>query len=144
VFFLDDPDPFVQSEVRKRLFELGEQAVPLLDQHKSEVADAQDRDVINEIIRWITYSSVEEDFTDVLSGGLNTLKQLEEAVFILARFDNPTLRIREYQQKLDQFAEMIEPDIRYALFQTQKMHQLLDLVFTGLEFRGSTQDYYHP
>jgi len=144
VFLLDDPDPFVQSEVRNRLFELGEQAVPLLDQHKSEIANSQDQDLINEVIRWITYSSVEEDFTETLAGGLTTLKQLEEAVFILARFDNPTLRIKEYQNKLDQFADMIEPDIRYALAETQKMHKLLDLVFTDLEFKGSTQDYYHP
>lgn len=144
VYLLDDPDPYVQSEVRNRLFELGEQAVPLLDQHKSEVNDEQDRALINEIIQWITYRSVEEDFTDVLAGGLNNLEELEKAVLILARFDNPTLRVKEYHQKLDRFADMVAADTRYALSETQKMHKVLDLIFTDLEFSGSTTDYYNP
>lgn len=144
VYLLDDPDPYVQSEVRNRLFELGETAVPLLDEHKNAIADQEERTLINEIIQWITYSSVEEDFLDVLAGGLDTLEQLEEAIFILARFDNPTLRTREYQQKLDQFARMIADDVRYSLSDVQKMHKVLDLVFTDLEFSGSTTEYYSP
>lgn len=144
VYLLDDPDPYVKTEVRNRLFELGETAVPLLDEHKNEVSDQEERSLINEIIQWITYSSVEEDFTDVLAGGLGTLEQLERAVFILARFDNPTLRAREYQQKLDRFALRIADDVRYSLSEIQKMHKVLDLVFTDLEFSGSTTDYYSP
>lgn len=144
VYLLDDPDPYVKSEVRNRLFELGETAVPLLDEHKNKINDQEERSLINEIIQWITYSSVEEDFMDVLAGGLDSLEQLEKAVFILARFDNPTLRIREYQQKLDRFANMVADDVRYSLSEVQKMHKVLDLVFTDLEFSGSTTDYYSP
>jgi regulator of sirC expression with transglutaminase-like and TPR domain len=144
VYLLDDPDPYVKSEVRNRLFELGENAVPLLDQQKSQIKDEEARDLISEIIHWITYSSVEEDFLDVLEGGLTNLKQLEDAVFILSRFDNPTLRESEYKQKLDQFAEMIEDEVRYSLDESQKMHKVLDFVFNELGFSGSTTDYYDP
>lgn len=144
IYLLDDPDPFVQSEVKNRLFELGENAVPLLDQHKSETADQQERALITEIIQWITYSSVEEDFLEVLENGLDNLAQLERAVFILARFDNPTLRIREYQKKLDRFAHQIATDVRYSLSESQKMHKVLDLVFAELQFKGCTTDYYSP
>lgn len=144
VYLLDDPDPYVQSEVRNRLFELGEHAVPLLDQQRSQMKDEEARELINEIIQWITYSSVEEDFLDVLEGGLTNLKQLEDAVFILSRFDNPTLRESEYKQKLDRFAEMIESEVQYSLNQTQKMHKVLDFVFSELGFSGSSDDYYNP
>lgn len=144
VYLLDDPDPYVQSEVKNRLFELGENAVPLLDQQKSEIKDEESRELISEIIHWITYSSVEEDFLDVLEGGLRNLKQLEDAVFILSRFDNPTLRESEYKQKLDRFAEMISDEVRYSLDQSEKMHKVLDFVFNELGFRGSTSDYYNP
>lgn len=144
VYLLSDPDPYIQSEVRNRLFELGENAVPLLDQHKSESTDKEERELIGEIIQWITYSSVEEDFLDVLENGLNNLEQLEKAVFTLARFDNPTLRAKEYRQKLDQFAERVATDVQYSLSETQKMHKVLDLVFADLEFSGSTTDYYSP
>lgn len=144
VYLLDDPDPYVKSEVRNRLFELGETAVPLLDEHKNKVTDQEERSLINEIIQWITYSSVEEDFMDVLAGGLDSLGQLEKAVFILARFNNPTLRVKEYQKKLDRFAQRVADDVRYSLSEVQKMHKVLDLVFTDLEFSGSTTDYYSP
>ncbi len=144
VYLLDDPDPYVQSQVRIRLFELGEHAVPLLDQQKSETKDEEARELISEIIQWITFSSVEEDFLDVLEGGLKNLKQLEDAVFILSRFDNPTLREAEYKQKLDRFAEMISDEVRYSLNESQKMHKVLNFVFSELGFSGSSSDYYNP
>lgn len=144
VSLLDDPDPYVQSQVKSRLFELGESAVPLLDQQKSQTKNEDERELISEIIEWITFSSVEEDFLDVLEGGLKNLKQLEDAVFILSRFDNPTLRESEYKQKLDRFAEMIEDEVRYSLDSSQKMHKVLDFVFNELEFKGCTTDYYNP
>ena len=144
VYLLDDPDPYIKSEVKNRLFELGESAVPLLDQQKSRTTDEEERELIGEIIQWITYSSVEEDFLDVLEGGLKNLSELEDAVFILSRFDNPTLRESEYKKKLDRFAEMIGDEVRYALDDSQKMHAVLDFVFSELGFKGSSSDYYNP
>lgn len=144
VYLLEDPDPSVQSAVKNRLFELGERAVPLLDQEKSETTNEESRELINEIIQWITYSSVEEDFLDALEGGLKNVEQLENAIFILSRFENPTLREGEYKQKLDRFASMISDEVRYSLDDTEKMHKLLDFVFDELGFTGSTKDYYNP
>lgn len=144
VYLLDDPDPFIQSQVRHRLFELGETAVPLLDQQKSRADSEEARDLINNVIQLITFGSVEEVFLDILQGGLNNMKQLEDAVFLLSRFDNPTMRASEYKQKLDRFAEMVADEVRYSLSQTQKMHHVLDFVFNELGFSGSTTDYYDP
>lgn len=144
VYLLDDPDPYIKSQVKGRLYELGEQAVPLLDQQKSQTKDKDERELINEIIQWITYGSLEEDFLDVLDNGVSNLKQLEKAVFILARFENPTLREGEYKRKLDRFADMVRDDLRYQLDDSRKMHLLLDFVFDELNFTGSTVDYYNP
>ncbi|MDZ7772606.1 MAG: transglutaminase-like domain-containing protein [Balneolaceae bacterium] len=144
VSLLEDPDPYVQSEVRSRLFELGEQAVPLLDQQKNEVRDPSEKEHINEIIRWITFGSLEEDFVELLQLGIDSPSRLEDAAFTLCRFHNPTLREREYVKKLDRFADLVENRIRYSLSETQKMHKLLDFVFDDLGFQGSTDDYYHP
>lgn len=144
VSLLDDPDPYVQSEVKNRLFELGEQAVPLLDQRKSEARDESEKELINEVIRWITYGSLEEDFLEILQKGINRPEQLEEAVLTLCRFNYPTLREKEYEKKLDRFAGMVENRIRYSLSESQKMHKLLNFVFEELKFTGSNEDYYHP
>lgn len=144
IYLLDDPDPFVKTNVKNRLYELGEQAVPLLDQQKSQSKSEDERELINDIIQWITFGSLEEDFMDVLENGITNLQQLEEAVFILARFENPTLREGEYKRKLDRFASMVRDDLRYQLEDGKKMHLLLDFVFDELNFRGSTTDYYNP
>lgn len=140
---LDDPDPYVQDAVRRRLYELGESAVPLLDQQRSSVRDEEERQLINDIIREITYGSVKEDFVDILDGGLRNLKQLEKAVFVLSRFENPTLRIREYERKLDRFADVVRDDIRFEPDENKQMHILLNYVFEELGFSGGTTDYYH-
>ncbi len=144
VYLLDDPDPYVKSQVKNRLFELGEKAVPLLDQHKSEADNDTEKELINEIIQYITYGNLEEDFVDVLDEGINNLKQLEKAVFILSRFDNPTLREGDYKRKLDRFAEMVTDKIQYEPDETRQIHILMDFVFEELNFTGSTIDYYNP
>lgn len=144
IYLLDDPDPFVKSRVKSRLFELGEQAVPVLDQQKSIASSEDERDLINEIIRWITYGSLEEDLLDVLDGGLQSMKQLEDAIFVLARMENPTLRTGEYKRKIDRFATMVDDDLRYELDDSKKMHILLDFVFRELNFSGNQKNYYSP
>lgn len=144
VNLLDDPDPFVHSQVRNRLFELGEQAVPLLDQQKSQTKDDSERELINEIIQYITYGNLEEDFLDVLGEGIGDLEQLEKAVFILSRFDNPTLREGEYRKKLDRFAGMVANRIQYEPDESRRMRMLMEFVFDELNFSGSTVDYYNP
>lgn len=144
VSLLDDPDPYIQAQVKNRLFELGEQAVPLLDQHKSESRNEVEREQINDIIQHITYGDLEEDFMEVLEDGIKNLKKLEDAVFILSRFDNPTIREGEYKKKLDRFADMIADEIRYRPDESGKMNILLSFIFDGLKFTGSTVDYYNP
>lgn len=143
VSLLDDPDPYVHGAVKRRLFELGERAVPLLDQEKNNVSNDEERALITDIIRHITYGSIEEDFIDVLENGLNTLEHLEDAIFILSRFENPTLRALEYKRKLDHFAETIHDEIRYQPVQSKQMRLLLNFIFNELGFSGGTTDYYN-
>jgi len=144
VYLMEDPDPVVKNTVRDRLLELGEQAVPLLDEQKKDTADDEARELIHEIIQWITYGSLEKDFIDVLEHGISGLKNLEKAVFILSRLENPTFRQREYEKKLDRFSDMIKDDLYYQLDDSKKMHILLDFVFEELNFSGSSTDYYSP
>ena len=144
VYLLEDPDPNIKAQVKNRLFELGEKAVPLLDQQKSESKNDSEKQLINEIIQLITYGNLEEDFLEVLDEGVRSLKQLEDAVFILSRLDNPTLREEEYKRKLDHFANMVAGKIQYEPNETRRMHILLDFVFEELNFTGSTVDYYNP
>jgi regulator of sirC expression with transglutaminase-like and TPR domain len=144
LFLMDDPDPFVQESVQNRLQELGEQAVPLLDQYKSTVKGADAKDKVNEVIHKLTFSTLESDFIEVLEGGLKTRKSLEVAILTIARFGNPTLRISEYQKKLDHFVQMVEPQVKYKLDEKRKMKRLLNFIFEDLNFHGDAEDYHAP
>lgn len=141
---MDDPDPFIQESVQSRFSELGENAVPLLDEYRLELSDLEERRRVGDIIHKLTYTTLRDDFLEVLEKGVNNRKGLEKAVFTMARFGNPTLRIKDYQRKLDHFAEMVEPTIRYRLDERRKMRQLIKFVFEDLNFSGDTEDYHNP
>lgn len=144
LFLMDDPDPFVQQSVENRLQELGENAVPLLDEYRTEINSEDAKNKVNEVIHKLTFETLEQDFIEVLEGGLKTRRSLEKAVFTLARFGNPTLRISEYQAKLDHFADIVEPQIKYKLDEKRKMKRLLKFIFEDLNFRGDAEDYHAP
>ncbi|MEX0661664.1 MAG: transglutaminase-like domain-containing protein [Balneolaceae bacterium] len=142
IFLLEDPDPNVQIGVKNRFQELGEQAVPLLDQYRSESIHDSERKTINEIIYNITYGSLLEDFTDLVELGINDRRQLEKAILLLARFGNPTLRTLEYSKKLDKIAQQIGSDIAYTPSLSEKMHIMLQFIFRDLRFRGDSKNYH--
>ena len=43
MFLLEDPDPFVQEQVQLRFMELGDRAVPLLDQIRVQTKDKEEK-----------------------------------------------------------------------------------------------------
>lgn len=142
IFLLEDPDPNVQIGVKNRFQELGEQAVPLLDQYRNESIHDSERKTINEIIYNITYGSLLEDFSELVELGINDRRQLEKAILLLARFGNPTLRTLEYSKKLDKIAQQIGSDIAYTPSLSEKMHIMLQFIFRDLRFRGDSKNYH--
>lgn len=144
LLLMDDPDPFIQESVQNRFKELGENAVPLLDEFRVETSNKDDKKRVSQIIHQITFPVLKADFQEMLDRGIRNRKDLEYAVLTLSRFGNPTLRIEEYQKKLDHFAEMVEPTIRYRLDERRKMKQLIKFVFEDLNFKGDTDDYHNP
>ena len=144
IYLLDDPDPEVQTGVQKRFKEIGEHAVPLLDQYRSETVRNSEKESISEIIYQITFNNVLDEFSDILEQGVSNRRQLEYALLTLSKFGNPTLRIQEYQKKLDKLSSQIGSEIAYTPSVTEKMQILLQYVFRELRFRGDSSDYHHP
>ncbi|MEX2601789.1 MAG: transglutaminase-like domain-containing protein [Balneolaceae bacterium] len=144
LYLLDDPDPEVQTGVHNRFRELGENAVPLLDQFRAEADDAGERDLIHDIIHSITFGSLYEEFSELLGSGIENRRQLERAVLLLGRFGNPTLREKEYTDQLDLFARRIYGEIVSLPEESQKMHTLLRYLFRELRFTGDEKNYHHP
>lgn len=141
---MDDPDPFVQESVNKRFVELGENVVPLLDEYRIDLKQGEEKVKINELIHTLTFEGLHSDFTDALELGIKNRKDLESIIFILSRFRNPTIDTKHYKHKLDHFAEMVAPSIRYKLDEQKKAKQLFKFVFEDLNFSGDQRDYHNP
>lgn len=144
IYLLEDPDPEVQTGVQRRFSELGEQAVPLLDQYRSESINDSERETINNIIYNITIGSLYEEFSLLSEQGIDNPRQLERAILLLCRFGNPTMRTEDYVRKLDQIARQISSDIAYTPSVQEKMQILLQFIFRELRFRGDSKDYHNP
>lgn len=144
IYLLEDPDPQVQVGVRRRFEELGETAVPLLDQFRTESVKDSEKETINEIIYNITFETILEEFAQLTEQGIQNRHQLEEALLLLSKFGNPTLRTGEYRKKLDKFSAHIGSDIAYTPSIQEKMQIMLQFVFRELRFRGDSSDYHNP
>lgn len=144
LYLMDDPDPVVQTGVQERFRQLGEDAVPLLDQFRISSSDTEEKDTINEIIHSLTIGTLHEDFSLLLDEGLDSSRQLEKAVLLLSRFGNPTLRTEEYKRKMDAFARQVYSDIAYEPNEVKKMRILTRFIFNDLGFRGDDKDYHNP
>lgn len=142
LFLLDDPDPFIQKSVEGRLHELGEKVVPMLDQHKDVLEDDEDVERLNRIIRTITFDNLQQDFLDYLTEGVDDMRRLEEVIWMLVRFHEPTFRAKPYKEKLDRLARSISEDITYSLDDRKKMRLLIDYVFNEMQYRGDVQNYH--
>ncbi|MEQ9309287.1 MAG: transglutaminase-like domain-containing protein [Balneolaceae bacterium] len=144
LLLMDDPDPFIQESVQSRFNELGENAVPILDEYRLEIKSTEEKQRVSDLIHHLTFETLRTDFHELLELGVKNRVSLEKAAFTLARFGNATLREREYSKKLDHFAEMVEPTIRYRLDERRKMKQLIKFVFEDLNFSGDINDYHNP
>ncbi len=144
MFLLEDPDPFVQEQVQLRFKELGDSAVPLLDQIRVQTKDKEEKKRAKDVLHKLTFSTLKGDFAELLLEGVGNRAQLERAVITLARFGHPTLQESEYVKTLDHFADMIRPNLRYKRSEREKMRFLMKFIFEDLNFRGDNKDYHNP
>ena len=144
MLLLGDPDPFVQEQVQLRFMELGNRAIPMLDQIRVETKNKEEKKRAKDVLYKLTFTSLKEDFAELLLEGVGNRAQLERAVITLARFGNPTLRESEYVKKLDYFADMIRSSLRYNRSEREEMQTFMKFIFEDLNFRGDNKDYHNP
>ena len=144
MLLLGDPDPFVQEQVQLRFMELGNRAIPILDQIRVETKNKEEKKRAKDVLYKLTFTSLKEDFAELLLEGVGNRAQLERAVITLARFGNPTLRESEYVKKIDYFADMIRSSLRYNRSEREEMQTFMKFIFEDLNFRGDNKDYHNP
>ncbi|MCH8566924.1 MAG: transglutaminase-like domain-containing protein [Balneolales bacterium] len=144
IYLLEDPDDFIQEQVIQRLTQIGESAVPLLDQKRVTVRDADTRLIFDNLIHTITYHSFQQDVALIANDGIYTIEDLEDAVFLFSRFDNPTIRMQPFSVLLDQMADEIALKLRKAETDRKKMQIFLQYLYSQKQFEGCQNEYLHP
>jgi regulator of sirC expression with transglutaminase-like and TPR domain len=141
---MDDPDPEVQTAVARRFLDLGEDAVPLLDEFQVAEKNGDIKKQLNAIIHALTLRSLEQEYLNYLECGVETLEDLEHGLFLLARFGNPTLRTDLYRNRLDAMADDLRERIDFASDPLEQMFLLLEYLFKEEGFKGNETEYFDP
>lgn len=144
VFLLDDPEPFVRTNVVNRLNEIGESAVPLLDQARSSTVDKTHKALITDIIRDITFDSFQQEVLELAEDGIMNMQDLEDAIFLFSKFDDPTIRTRPYVQHLDSLADEAYIKVHRADSDRKKMLMLIQQIYSKHQYEGCHDDYLNP
>jgi len=137
-----DPDPRIRHAVTSRLMEWGQAAVPLIDQARSRTKASDEKQKLEKILFELTYPLLLDEFSEVVHLGIHEISQLERAILLLSRLDQPTFRTKWISTKLDEMADEIEPAILSAESSKTKMEVLLRYVFEELNFKGDRQEYH--
>lgn len=144
IYLLEDPDEFVRDSVMDRFTELGEATVPLIDEFRAGTREESLRQTLDEIILKLTFPSLEQDFLNFAEGGIMSMQELEAAVLMLVRIDNPTFREELYIRQLNRMALEIEGEINYTLQPLKQVRILMDHIFDHHGFSPAREDYFVP
>lgn len=135
VYLLDDPDEFVRSSVLDRFKSLNQNAIPVIDEVRVGTKDPVKRKVLDDTILNLTLPSIQLEYQDILEGGVTSMEDLEKAILLLCRIENPTIREEIYIRKLNFMASEIHAEIIYTLQPVKQMELLLYHVFHTHGFR---------
>jgi regulator of sirC expression with transglutaminase-like and TPR domain len=139
---LDDDSPVIQKMVRDFLLDHSLDIVLYGFLQKQEANDHQ-HVLLDDILSEIRFDLVKKAYLQLISYQLEDIA-LEQAVLILAYWNNPRVNIEQVSRQIDQLAE----DIRFKLPQSGHPLVFVDhlsyYLFKKFGFRGNSEDYYHP
>ena len=138
---LDDRDEFVLSRVRKRLIELGGDAVPFLE-FASRGEDPVLRTRIREILKKIAPQQLGERFLELSHTSEDI--DLEKGVGLLIQYGHPQADLKRVGQVLDELAHELEPLINREAAPEQVVDQLTTFLFQNKKFSGNKNNYFDP
>jgi regulator of sirC expression with transglutaminase-like and TPR domain len=144
LYLLDDPDEFVRSSVMDRFASMTQHQIPLLDEFRAKSKDETAKKILDETILKLTFPSVEQEFLNLVDAGLSSLEELETAILLLTRLDNPTIREELYIRKLNYIASEIQAEILYTLQPVKQMELLIYHIFHTHGFTSPEEASFLP
>jgi regulator of sirC expression with transglutaminase-like and TPR domain len=136
----DDDDKIVRT-IGAKLVEIGEPAVPYLQEIELEQPEMARR--IERILDEIRGSRLELELRGLAEQGGDEL-DLEQGVFLLARYAYPALDVTTYVRQLDAMASELRDRMGSRVSGEETVKTVGRYLFAELGYRGNTKDYYEP
>lgn len=142
ISLLLDDDPKILNMVWEHLLEIGEPALPLLEE-AAEGSDPRIRIRTRHAISRIRLDLLERQFQSLALRD-DASFDLEEALCVVARIEYPTLQRSDISKQLDEIVEAIRPALLEAQSPRDEILAINSYLFDELGIRGNTSDYYDP
>ena len=139
VRLLSDENDRVVKTISDRLIEIGDSAVPFLQEAEIEQPEMARR--IEAVLDEIRGARLEEEFRDLVSGPDDPI-DLEQGELLIARYAYPTLDVAAYSQQLDDMAREMRDRIGQRVSGEEAVKTLSRYLFTEQGFRGNNKNYY--
>lgn len=142
ISLLLDDDPKILNMVWDHLLEIGEPALPLLEE-AAEGVDPRIRIRTRHAISRIRLDLLEKQFQSLALRDDGSF-DLEEALVVVARIEYPTLQRSEITKQLEAVADAIRPALLEAQSPRDEILAINAHLFDEMGIRGNTSDYYDP
>jgi regulator of sirC expression with transglutaminase-like and TPR domain len=139
VRLLSDENDRVVKTISNRLIEIGDSAVPFLQEAEIEQPEMARR--IEAVLDEIRGARLEEEFRDLVSSPDDPI-DLEKGELLIARYAYPTLDVAAYSQQLDDMAREMRDRIGQRVSGEEAVKTLSRYLFTEQGFRGNNKNYY--
>jgi len=139
VRLLSDENDRVAKTISDRLIEIGDSAVPFLQEAELEQPEMARRiEGILDEIRGVRL----EDELKTLASVADEHVDLEKGAFLLARYAYPSIDVGAYSRRLDDMAAEMRDRIGWRVSGEEAVKALSRYLFTEQGFRGNSRNYY--
>jgi regulator of sirC expression with transglutaminase-like and TPR domain len=140
VSLLDEDDPRNLDRIQQDILDLGTPAIPYLCELRGRCAPEITARV-DELARRLHFQRLQEDFRTLAA---SPSPDLEQGVWLVARFGYPDTDHGEYRVRLDALAELVRRSLPADASPAQTLKQLSSQLFDTMGFCGNEKHYYDP
>lgn len=138
---LSDENERVAKAISEKLVEIGDPAVPLLQEAEIEQPEMARR--IEAVLDEIRGGRLEEELRD-LAARPDDHMDVEQGSFLIARYAYPGLEVPAYARTLDEMAAEVRARMGQRVSGEEAVKTLNRYLFAEQGFRGNTKNYYEP
>lgn len=141
ISLLDDEDPVVHSEIMKQIENLGETAIPYLEEQWESTLDIALQSRIEDVIHKLQFEQLEKRLVEWKN---NEQEDLLKGMWLLATYQYPDLSLESVSAKLDQLYYEAWSNFQEDLQPMDKIRILNHVVFNKFKFSANTRNFHSP